>query len=73
MVYRLREDGRLPPIRVGVSKYCIVVYIRCAYVHIIDEQFVQKLDDLYFVCSLFNDAVSNLYHTASDDWLSPSK
>lgn len=65
MVYRLPEDGGVPPVREGVSKYCIVVYTRCAYVHIIDEQFVQKLD----VCSLFNDALSNLYHTAPDNWL----
>jgi len=31
---------------VGVSKYCIVVYSRCAYIYIIDEQFVQKLEGL---------------------------
>jgi len=43
LVHRLPDNGRVPPKHVGVNKYCIVVYIRCAYVHIIDEQFLQKL------------------------------
>jgi hypothetical protein len=49
LVYRLPEDGGVPPIREGVSKYYIVAYIRCAYVHIIDERFCTKIGSLQLV------------------------
>jgi hypothetical protein len=38
LVYRLLEDGGVPPKRVAVSKNSIVMYIRCAFAGFVNEQ-----------------------------------
>ena len=40
-MYRPHEEGRVLSKHVGINKNCcIVVYVRCAYVNFINEQFV---------------------------------